>query len=58
MPYKMRKMPNKSCYKVYNKNSKRVFSKCASKKKAVRQMKLLDVLEKARNSRKTRKNKK
>lgn len=58
MPYKMRKMPNKSCYKVYNKNTKRVFSKCASKKKAVRQMNLLGVLEKARNSRKTRKNKK
>jgi len=42
MPFSMRKVRNKSCYKVYKtKGTKRVFSKCASKKNAEKQLRLL-----------------
>ena len=41
MPYKTRKVRNKPCYKVYNPVSKKVFSKCSTKKKAASQMRLL-----------------
>ena len=42
MPFSMRKVRNKSCYKVYKtKDTKRVFSKCASKKNAEKQLRLL-----------------
>lgn len=41
MPYTLRKMPNKKCYRVYNKTTKRVFSKCSSKNQATRQLRLL-----------------
>lgn len=41
MPYKTRKVRNKHCYKVYNPVSKKVFSKCSTKKKAAAQMRLL-----------------
>jgi hypothetical protein len=43
MPYTYRKVYRKKCYKVSNK--KRVFSKCTSKKKALRQLRLLRNLE-------------
>ena len=46
MPYAMRKIPNKRCYKVFNKTSKRVFAKCATKTKALRQLGLLRGLTK------------
>lgn len=45
MPYKTRKVRGNSCYRVYNKNNNRVFSKCATKTKATRQMRLLRALE-------------
>jgi len=52
MPYTMRKVRNKSCYRVSKKvrpNKKtvkrRVFSKCATRENAVKQMKLLRALE-------------
>ncbi len=45
MPYSMRKMPNKQCYRVYNKKSRRVFAKCTSKKRATRQIRLLRSIE-------------
>lgn len=45
MPYAIRKMPNKSCYKVYNKKTKRVFAKCTTKKRAEKQIKLLRAIE-------------
>lgn len=57
MPYKMRKMPNRPCYKVYNKESKKVYSKCTTKKKAKSQMRLLRMLE-GKGMNKTLKNKK
>ncbi len=55
MPYTMRKVRNKSCYRVSKKvrpNKKtgktvkrRIFSKCATRENAVKQMKLLRALE-------------
>ena len=41
MPYIMRKVSKRRCYTVKNKNTKRVMSKCTSKKKAISQMRLL-----------------
>jgi len=45
MPYKFRKVPNKSCYKVYNKTTKRVSAKCTSKMRAKKQIRLLNAIE-------------
>ena len=41
MPYTIRKVKNKSCYRVYNKKSHKTFSKCSSKKNATKQLRLL-----------------
>ena len=41
MPYAIRKMPNRNCYKVFNKNTKKIFSKCTSMEKAKKQLRLL-----------------
>jgi hypothetical protein len=46
-------MPNRNCYKVFNKNTKKVFSKCASKANAKKQLTLLRALQ---NNTKFRKN--
>ena len=54
MPYAIRKMPNKTCYRVYNKRTKRIFSKCTSKTKAKKQMRLLRALENNKKFRATR----
>lgn len=45
MPYATRKVRGKNCYKVYNKKTKKVFSRCASKDNAEKQMKLLRAIE-------------
>jgi len=45
MPYSTRKVKGKNCYKVFNKNTKKVFSKCASLKNAEKQIKLLRAIE-------------
>jgi hypothetical protein len=45
MPYTYRKVYRKKCYKVSNRLSKRVFSKCTTKKKALKQLRLLRYLE-------------
>ena len=45
MPYQSRKVRGKSCYRVYNKNNKRVFAKCTSRKNAIKQMRLLRAIE-------------
>jgi hypothetical protein len=37
----MRKVPNKMCYRVSNKKTKRVMAKCTTKERATRQMRLL-----------------
>ena len=45
MPYAIRKVRNKSCYRVYNKRTRKVFAKCANKENANKQMNLLKALE-------------
>ncbi len=45
MPYKLRKVRGKSCYKVYNTTTKKVFSKCTDEESAKRQMRLLRALQ-------------
>jgi hypothetical protein len=54
MPYTMRKVPNKNCYRVSKRKTKkntkrRVFSKCTSREKAIKQMRLLRALENNKN---------
>ena len=62
MPYVMRKLSKRRCYSVKNKKTKRIMSKCTSKKKAIRQMRLLRGIkfnkkfaQKIRSTRKNRK---
>jgi hypothetical protein len=38
MPYKIRKVRGKDCYKTYNTVTKRVFAICTTKEKAIRQL--------------------
>ena len=45
MPYVIRKVRNKTCYRVYNKKTKHVFAKCTTQKKAKKQLRLLNGLE-------------
>ena len=45
MPYTMRKLPKKNCYRVSNRKTKKVFAKCATKKNAKKQMRLLRAIE-------------
>jgi len=45
MPYKMRKVSNKNCYKVYNVKTRKVYAKCTSKSKAKKQMQLLRAIQ-------------
>ena len=46
MPYAIRKLPNKNLYKVYNKDTKTVYSHAATKENAQKQVKLLHMKEK------------
>ena len=41
MPYVLRKVRGKNCYSVRNKRTKRAFSKCTTKEKAKKQLRLL-----------------
>ncbi len=45
MPYSLRKVPKRNCYSVKNKKTNKVRSKCTSKAKAKKQIKLLYALE-------------
>lgn len=45
MPYQVRKVNNKTCYRVKNKKSKKVTAKCTTKSKAKRQIRLLNAIE-------------
>jgi len=45
MPYTVRKMPNRNCYKVFNTNTKKIFAKCTSMVKAQKQLRLLRALQ-------------
>jgi hypothetical protein len=53
MPYKTRKVNNRRCYRVYNPISRKIFAKCTSKAKAIKQMRLLRAIQ---NSKKFRNN--
>lgn len=59
MPYAIRKVPNKPCYMVYNKKNKHVSAKCTTRKRAQKQIRLLNAIEHNKDfvprSRKTRK---
>jgi hypothetical protein len=67
MPYSLRKLPantkqhKEACYRVYNKKTKRVFAKCTSKTRALKQLRLLRAIQydktfqpRARAARRTR----
>lgn len=59
MPYTIRKVPNKKCFRVTNKKTKRVLAKCTTMKKAKKQVRLLNSIDKnpkfvLRNNRKSR----
>jgi hypothetical protein len=41
MPFTLRKVNRRNCYKVFNVKSKRVHAKCTSKAKAKKQLQLL-----------------
>lgn len=57
MPYLVRKVRNKNCYRVSNKVSKHVFSKCTTMKKAKKQLRLLHAVDHNKSFHpKTRKN--
>jgi hypothetical protein len=45
MPYTLRKVRGKSCYRVKNKDNGRVFASCATRKNAVKQMRLLRAIQ-------------
>ena len=45
MPYATRKVRNRPCYRVYNKKTRKAFSKCTTKKRAMKQMRLLRALQ-------------
>ncbi len=45
MPYSIRKVNNRKCYRVYNKRTKKTFAKCSSRKNAEKQIRLLRALE-------------
>ena len=55
MPYKIRKVVNKSCYRVTrqeskkSKESKKITAKCTSKSKAKRQVRLLNAIRYNKN---------
>jgi hypothetical protein len=45
MPYTIRKVPKKNCYRVTNRKTKRVFAKCSTKENAKKQLRLLRAIE-------------
>lgn len=49
MPYTMRKVRGKPCYKLYNTKTKRVYSKCGTKENVRKQLRLLRAIEYGKN---------
>lgn len=45
MPYQIRKVKNKKCYSVKNKKNGKIRAKCTTRKKAIKQVRLLYMLE-------------
>ena len=62
MPYSLRKVPNKSCYRVRNTKNRRVMAKCTTKARATKQLRLLRGIQNnrafAKQVRETRKSRK
>jgi hypothetical protein len=54
MPYRIRKVPKKNCYRVTNRITKRVLAKCSTRENAKRQVRLLWMLTSLKNSNHTR----
>lgn len=62
MPYTIRKVRGKMCYRLINKKTRKVFAKCTSKEKAKKQLTLLNAINNNKNfvpngRNRTRKNK-
>lgn len=49
MPYDTRKVRGKNCFKVYNKKTKKVYSRCATKENAQKQIRLLRAIDNNKN---------
>jgi len=49
MPYSIRKVKGKPCYRVYNKKTKKVFAKCSTPENAKKQLILLRALQYNKN---------
>lgn len=49
MPYTLRKVRGKKCYRVTNKQNKRIFAKCSTKNNAKRQLNLLNAIHYNKN---------
>jgi len=45
MPYILKKVRSKSCWRVINKYTKKVFAKCSTKENADKQIRLLRAIE-------------
>ena len=49
MPYCLRKVSGKNCYRITNKKTKKVFAKCTTRAKANRQLRLLRAIQNNKN---------
>lgn len=49
MPYKIRKMPNRACYRVSNAKTGRVYANCTSRENAKKQVSLLRSIERKKS---------
>jgi DNA polymerase IIIc chi subunit len=49
MPYTARRVRSRKCYRVINTQTKRVFSKCTSKARAMKQLRLLRAIQNNKN---------
>ena len=46
MPYTIRKVNKKNCFRVSNKKTKKVYAKCSTRMNAKKQVRLLQAIEK------------
>ena len=49
MPYSLRKVTRRNCYRITNKKTKKIFARCTSKKNALAQLRLLRAMEYNKN---------
>lgn len=49
MPYSIRKVPRKDCYRVTNTRSKKVMAKCTTKTRGQKQLRLLRAIQNNKN---------